>query len=103
MAKKLNAAEAAMREKMQVLKKLQNNSVRSEKDVQNLKAENMITIPGITVPEIRIIVETQKSVRDGRFFSYLMEVPESLMPDGVRKEMEEFPEVQETEEGDPYA
>ena len=38
MAKKLNAAEAAMHEKMQVLKKLQNNSVRSEKDVQNLKA-----------------------------------------------------------------
>ena len=98
MAKKLNAAEAAMHEKMQVLKKLQNNSVRSEKDVQNLKAENMITIRDVNIPEMRIIIETQKSVRDGRFFSYLLEAPEGLAPDFVREVTEE-----PMEEGDPFA
>lgn len=99
MANKLNAAEAAMNEKMKVLRKLQNGSVRTEKDIQNLKAEQMLTLPGITVPEMRIIIETQKSVRDGRFFSYLMEAPGSMLPDCLNRAADMAPE---NEGGDGY-
>ena len=103
MAKKLNAAEAAMNEKMRVLMKLRNNGVHTEKDVHGLKAETMLTLPGITVPEMRIIIETQKSVRDSRFFSYLMEAPENMLPECVsRMAQEDSPSDGCEEGGDGY-
>ena len=99
MAKKLNAADGAMNEKMRVLMKLRNNGVHTEKDVQGLKAETMLTLPGITVPEMRIIIETQKSVRDSRFFSYLMEAPENMVPECISRMEDEAPD---NEGGDGY-
>ena len=99
MAKKLNAADAAMNEKMRVLMKLRNNGVHTEKDVQGLKAETMLTLPGITGPEMRIIIETQKSVRDSRFFSYLMEAPESMLPECVSRTEDD---VSDSKGGDGY-
>ena len=103
MAKKLNAADAAMNGKMRVLMKLRNNGVHTEKDVQGLKAETMLTLPGITVPEMRIIIETQKSVRDSRFFSYLMEAPETMLPECVsRMVQEDSPSDGSEEGGDGY-
>lgn len=92
-----------MNEKMRVLMKLRNNGVHTEKDVQGLKAETMLTLPGITVPEMRIIIETQKSVRDSRFFSYLMEAPENMVAERVRRIVQEdMPSEGYEDGGDGY-
>ena len=85
-----------MQQKTNVLKKLRDNNIRSEKELQNLPAEEMLKIPDITVQEMQTIIDLQKSVRAGRLYSYLIEAPEILIPKCVNRMIgEEYPEGDE--------
>ena len=82
-----------MQQKTSVLKKLRDNNIRNEKELQNLPAEDMLKIPDITVQEMQVIIDLQKSVRAGRLYSYLIEAPEILIPKCVNRMIgEAYPE-----------
>ena len=98
MAKKQNANDTALQQKLKVLKMLRDNSVDSEKDLQNLSAEAMLLIPGITIQDMAIIIEIQKSVKNGKLYSYLIETVELLIPPCVSGETD----TEDGEEGDLY-
>ena len=108
MAKKLNVNDAAVQQKMRVLMKLRDSCIRSEKDLQGMTAETMLTVKDVNMDEMRIIVELQNSVKNGKLFSYLIEAQEILIPECVsgNAERAENPEATEGssggEEGDVY-
>ena len=81
MAKKLNANDAAIQQKMRVLMKLRDSCIRSEKELQNMTTEMMLSVKDITVPEMHVIVDLQNSVKNGKLFSYLIEAQEILIPE----------------------
>ena len=98
MAKKQNTNDTALQQKLKVLQKLRDNEIRSEKELQNLTAERMVKIPGITVQEMEIIIELQKSVKNGKLYTYLIEAEELLVPPCVSGETD----TEDREEGDLY-
>jgi hypothetical protein len=57
--------------KMKVLAKLFSAGCNTEKQLQDLKMEDILSIPGITVPEMKGITEIQKQVKNKTLFSYL--------------------------------
>ena len=59
------------RQKTKVLTKLFADGCCTEKDLQTMTTERILQIPDITVPEINIILELQKSTKAGKLFSYL--------------------------------
>jgi hypothetical protein len=71
MSKGMSAAQAALQQKIKVLSKLFDDGYASEKDLQTLELAQMLKIPNITVPELAIIVELQKSVKTHTLYSYL--------------------------------
>ena len=81
MSKKLNANDAAFQRKMKTILKLRDNAVRNEKDLQNMSAEAMLLLPGITVREMATIIELQKKVKTNRLFSYLIETADFMEAD----------------------
>lgn len=83
MGKKVNPNDAAILEKVKVLKKLRDNNIRTEKDLQNISAEEMLLLPDVTIKEMATIIELQKSVKTGHLFSYLVEAAEVLIPESV--------------------
>ena len=73
MGKKQTIIENAFQDKYQVLLKLKENKVQSEKDLQKLSTATMLSIPGITIHDLKVIIELQQNVRDSRLFSYLLQ------------------------------
>ena len=108
MAKKLNVNDAAVQQKMRVLMKLRDSCIRSEKDLQGMTAETMLTVKDVNMDEMRIIVELQNSVKNGKLFSYLIEAQEILIPECVSRNAEGAENSESTEgsssgeEGDVY-
>ena len=100
MAKKQNTNDAALQQKLKVLQKLRDNAIKSEKELQSLTAERMVKIPGITVQEMEIIIELQKSVKNGKLYTYLIEAEELLIPACVSGGV--GTEAEDGEEGDLY-
>ena len=98
MAKKPSSNDAYMQQKTNVLKILRDNNIKTEKELQGLPAENMLKIPDITIQDMQVIIDLQKSVRAGRLYSYLVEAPENLTPKCVNR-MIEAEEPAENEEG----
>ena len=102
MAKKSVNVDAYMQQKMSVLTKLRDNSIKDEKELQSLSAERMLKIPDVSIQDMQVIIDLQKSVRAGRLYSYLIEAPESLAPKCVNRKIEEENSA-ENEGGDVYA
>lgn len=102
MAKKTVNVDLYMQQKMNVLTKLRDDSIKDEKELQNLSAERMLKIPDVSIQDMQVIIDLQKSVRAGRLYSYLIEVPESLVPKCVNR-MIEAGNSAENEGGDAYA
>lgn len=57
--------------KIKVLQKLFDAGCNTEKRLQDLRMEDILNIPGITVPEMKEITEIQKQVRNKMLYSYL--------------------------------
>lgn len=57
--------------KYKVLDKLYDSGCMKEKDLQSLGLSEMLKIPNITVQELSIITELQKSAKANTVFSYL--------------------------------
>ena len=102
MAKKSVNVDAYMQQKMSVLTKLRDNSIKDEKELQSLSAERMLKIPDVSIQDMQVIIDLQKSVRAGRLYSYLIEAPESLVSKCVNR-MIEAENSAEKEGGDVYA
>lgn len=56
---------------LKVLNKLFDSGYNSESAILNMSLENMLAIPAITVPEISIINEMQKSIKEKRVLAFL--------------------------------
>lgn len=65
------ADKNALTNKVKVLTKLYNAGCNTEKQLQELKMEDILNIPGITVPEMKEITEIQKQVKNKSLYSYL--------------------------------
>ena len=65
------ADKNALNQKIKVLNKLFDAGCTAEKQLQDLKMEDILNIPGITVPEMKEITEIQKQVKNRTLFSYL--------------------------------
>ena len=65
------ADKNALNNKIKVLSKLFSVGCNTEKELQDLKMEDILAIPGITVPEMKEITELQKQVKNKTMFSYL--------------------------------
>ena len=63
--------DSAFSQKIKVLEKLFASGYRTEKELQLISVESMLSIPGITIPDLHIIVELQKNTKANRLFSYL--------------------------------
>ena len=60
-----------LQQKVKFLKKLFDAKCRTEKDLQGLSMESILKIPGITIPDMALIIEFQKETKANKLFSYL--------------------------------
>lgn len=65
------ADKNTLAQKVKVLSKLYSTGCTTEKQLQELRIEDILGIPGITVPEMKEITEIQKQVKNKTLFSYL--------------------------------
>ena len=65
------ANENTMQQKIKVITKLVEAGYDTEKKLQKLEMESILKIKGITIPDMSIIIELQKSVKAARLYSYL--------------------------------
>lgn len=71
MAAKKTDAEKELQQKMRVLLKLFSSGCRTEKQIMNITMEDALKIPGITIEDLRAVMEIQKQVKAHTLFSYL--------------------------------
>jgi hypothetical protein len=71
MSRGTGTVQTAFQQKVKVLAKLYEGGCASEKDLQTLELTEMLKIPNITVPELAIIVDLQRSVKTHTLYSYL--------------------------------
>ena len=67
MPRTANTTPVTFQQKMKVLTKLYEGGCKTEKELQALELAEMLKIPNITVQELSIIVELQKSVKRSYF------------------------------------
>lgn len=67
----MRASDTTRQQKIKVLFKLFDFGITEEKELQKLSLENILAIPGITIPEMAVINEMQKQVRAGTLYAYL--------------------------------
>ena len=60
-----------LQQKVKVLNKLFDAKCRTEKELQALDMESILKIPGITIPDMSLILELQKQTKANKLFSYL--------------------------------
>ena len=65
------SVQSPLQQKIKVLEKLFISGCTSEKKLQALGMETILQISGITVPDMRIILELQKQDKANKLFSYL--------------------------------
>lgn len=64
-------AENKMQQKLKVMSKLVESGYDTEKKLLKLEMESILKIKGITIPDMSVIIELQKSTKANRLFSYL--------------------------------
>lgn len=62
---------------IKVLNKLFDAGFAAEKEISTMNLDDMLGIQGISVPEISIINDLQKSIKGGRVIAYLAERKET--------------------------
>ena len=62
---------ATLQQKIKVLNKLFDSGCTTEKELQKLDIGKILAIPGITVPDMAIILELQTNTKSNKLFSYL--------------------------------
>lgn len=62
---------------IKVLNKLFDAGFCTEKEIAAMNLDDMLGIQGISVPEISIINDLQKSIKSGRIIAYLAERKET--------------------------
>ena len=63
--------KATFQNKVKVLNKLFDSGCDTEKKLQQLDMECILKIPGITIPDMSLIIELQKQTKVNKLFSYL--------------------------------
>ena len=63
--------KATFQNKVKVLNKLFDSGCDTEKKLQQLDMESILKIPGITIPDMSLIIELQKQTKVNKLFSYL--------------------------------
>ena len=58
-------------QKTKLLTKLFDAGCNTEKKLQQLDMESILKIPGITIPDMSLIIEFQKQTKANKLFSYL--------------------------------
>ena len=58
-------------QKTKLLTKLFDAGCNTEKKLQQLDMESILKIPGITIPDMSLIIELQKQTKANKLFSYL--------------------------------
>ena len=58
-------------QKTKLLTKLFDAGCDTEKKLQQLDMESILKIPGITIPDMSLIIELQKQTKANKLFSYL--------------------------------
>ena len=71
MAVSKSAEELALQRKVNAMAKLFASGCRTENELQSLSMEAILKIQGITMDDLRIIMELQKSVKKRSLYSYL--------------------------------
>ena len=69
--KKTISTETPLQQREKVLAMLFGSGCRTEKELLSLALPEIVTIPGITVPDMVIILEIQKRVKAGKLYSWL--------------------------------
>ena len=63
--------KSAFQQKIKLLTKLFDFGCNTEKKLQQLDMESILKIPGITIPDMALILEFQKETKANKLFSYL--------------------------------
>lgn len=63
--------KSAFQQKIKLLTKLFDFGCNTEKKLQQLDMESILKIPGITIPDMALIIEFQKETKANKLFSYL--------------------------------
>lgn len=71
MPAKRTEAEALLQQKVRVLSKLYNMGCKTEKQIMSITMEDALKIKGVTVQDLRLIMELQKQVKAHTLYSYL--------------------------------
>lgn len=71
MSVKRTEAEQVLQQKVKVLSKLFSSGCKTEKQIMGITMEDALKIKGVTVPELRIIMELQRQVKTHTLYSYL--------------------------------
>ena len=61
--------------KIAAMQKIYNAGARDEKALADLDATKMLNIDGITIDDLRMMLEIQKQVKANKLFSFLGEQP----------------------------
>lgn len=58
--------------KIATIKKLKEIGIKDEKDLQAADFDLLLSVPGISIQELKIMSEMKKAVKQNRLLSYLM-------------------------------
>ena len=61
----------SFQQKTKTIVKLAENGITSEKDLQNLTIDSILSIPNITMQDIAVIAQLQKHTKDNKLYSYI--------------------------------
>lgn len=58
--------------KINAIKKLKDIGVKDEKELMSAAFDRFLTAPGISIPELIVMSEIKKAVKQGKLLAYLM-------------------------------
>ena len=61
--------------KLAIMKKIYDDGARDEKALAEMDVNKMLSIEGISIDDLRMMLEIQKQVKANKLFSYLAEQP----------------------------
>ena len=63
--------KSTLQQKIKIMRKLFDLGCKTEKDLQSVSMEDMLQIQGITISDMKMIIEIQKQTKANKLFSYL--------------------------------
>lgn len=61
------------KDKMKALERLKEFGIRDEKQLATANFEELIKMPGVSVPELKVIAEIKKNTKSNKLLKYLLE------------------------------